>query len=72
VLTNVVTGLMQLVEKQRWLGYDHTIMNIDGVLTDAGGVYNRVIKQPQGDVVVGQDSVVWVTHIDITWTGVGE
>ena len=72
VMTNVAAGLMQLIEKQRWLGYDHTIMNIDGVLTDAGGVYNRIIRQPQGDVIVGLDSVVEVKGIDLTWTGVGE
>lgn len=72
VLTNVVAGLMQLIEKQRWLGYDHTIMGIDGVLNNAGGVYNRIIRQPQGDVIVGLDSVVQVSGIDITWTGVGE
>jgi phage-related baseplate assembly protein len=72
VLTNVGAGLMQLLEKQRWLGYDHTIMAIDGVLTDAGGVYNRIIRQPQGDVIVGLDGVVEVKGIDLTWTGVGE
>ncbi len=72
VITNVVTGLMALIEKQRWLGYDHTIMAIDGVLTDAGGVYNRTIVQPAADIVVGNDSVVRVTGIDITWLGVGE
>jgi len=72
VLTNVVTGLMQLIEQQRWLGVDHTVLSIDGVLTAAGGVYNRTIRQPAGDVIVGLDSVVRVTGIDITWMGVGE
>jgi phage-related baseplate assembly protein len=72
VMTNVAAGLMQLIEKQRWLGYDHTIMAIDGVLNNAGGVYNRIIKLPQGDVVVGLEGVVEVKGIDLTWTGVGE
>jgi phage-related baseplate assembly protein len=72
VLTNVVVGLMNLIEQQRWLGYDHTIMGIDGVLNNAGGVYNRVIKSPLSDVVVGLDGFVLITGIDLTWTGVGE
>ena len=36
-----VTNLMNLIEQQRWLGYDHTVMAIDGALNNAGGVYNR-------------------------------
>jgi phage-related baseplate assembly protein len=72
VLTNVVTNLMNLIEQQRWLGYDHTVMAIDGALNNAGGVYNRIIHSPDGDVIVGLDGFVQVTGIDIAWTGVGE
>jgi phage-related baseplate assembly protein len=72
VLTNVVYNLMLLIEQQRWLGYDHTIMAIDGALDRAGGVYNRTIVSPASDVVVGLDGAVLVTGIDLTWTGVGE
>ena len=72
VLTNVTTNLMKLIDQQRWLGYDHTIMAIDGALNNAGGVYNRTITSPPGDVIVGLDGFVRVTGIDLTWTGVGE
>ena len=72
VLTNVVTNLMNLIEQQRWLGYDHTILAIDGALSNAGGVYNRIIHSPPGDVTVGLDGFVQVLGIDIVWTGVGE
>jgi phage-related baseplate assembly protein len=72
VLTNVATGLMALIEKQRWLGYDHTILCIDGVLDGAGGVHNRVIVSPPGDVLVGLDGAVQVLGIDLTWEGESE
>ena len=72
VMTNVISNLMKLIEQQRWLGYDHTIMAIDGALNSAGGVYNRMIVSPPGDVIVGLDQAVLVTGIDLTWTGVGE
>lgn len=72
VLTNVVFNLMKLIEQQRWLGYDHTVLAIDGALSSAGGVYNRTIHSPAGDALVGNDGFVQVDGIDIAWTGVGE
>lgn len=72
VLTNVATGLMQMIENHRWLGYDLTILDIDGILSNAGGVYTRVIKSPPSDVVVDNSGFVRVTGIDLVWTGLGE
>jgi phage-related baseplate assembly protein len=71
-LTNVAANLMLMIEAHRWLGYDLTILDIDTVLGNAGGVYNRTILQPTDDVVVGNDGFVRVTGIDLTWLGLGE
>jgi phage-related baseplate assembly protein len=64
-------GLVALVEKQRWLGFDHTLTAIDGVLSTAG-THHAVIKEPATDLLVDEHGVVHVTDIALTYRGVTE
>lgn len=61
----------KLIEQQRWLGYDHTRMAIDGAV-NLPGVYNAVIDEPAKDVIVDANGVVKVTDVQLTFIGRGE
>jgi phage-related baseplate assembly protein len=61
-------GLDALIEKQRWLGYDHTHTAIQGVLS-VGGVHHAVVKTPATDIVVPPWGVVRVDEVRLTFRG---
>lgn len=65
------TSLQALVESNRWLGSDHTLMDINAACAGKG-VYNVVINEPAADVIVGYDGFVQVTAIELTYAGTGE
>jgi phage-related baseplate assembly protein len=65
ILTQQVRDSVEaLIEKQRWLGVDHTIMAIDSACALAG-VHSTVIRSPTADVDVEPDWVVKVNNVNI-------
>ena len=57
-----------LLEKQRWIGYDHSRMNIDAALAQVG-VHHAIIDEPVKDVLVDERGVVKVGFIEIRLVG---
>ena len=57
-----------LLEKQRWLGYDHSRMSIDAAVAQPG-VHHAVIDEPAKDVMVTDRGVVQVNSIEIKLVG---
>jgi phage-related baseplate assembly protein len=68
LLAELREGLDELLEKQRWLGYDHTHTAIHGVF-DRGGVHSAEIIEPAQDIQVTQRGVVRVTEIVLNYRG---
>ncbi len=64
----VEKSLTDLLEKQRWLGYDHSRMAIDAALAQPG-VHHAVIDEPVKDVMVGEKGVVKVAIIEVRLAG---
>lgn len=71
VMASINASIAALIEKQRWIGYDHTRMAIDAALAKPG-VYNAVIDEPASDVIVGDNGLAVVTETQITMAGRGE
>ena len=71
VIPAVCRALAALVERNRWLGSDHTQLDIRAAIAQQG-VYNASITEPLGDLVVGFDGLVKVDKIEVTYLGVGE
>lgn len=59
-----------LVEKQRWLGYSHTLDSI-GAALKTSGVYKIHVVEPVADVEIDQHEVVQVDSISINYMGRG-
>jgi len=71
VMLDTRTALDKYVESRRWLGNDHTRMDIFAAIKQQA-VYNADIKSPAADVVVGSDGFVQVDSMKITWKGEAE
>ena len=71
LLTQLRSALEALREKQRWLGYDHTLLAINGALA-VEGVHHIEIEEPAEDVFVSPQCVVRVTSITVEYMGRAE
>ena len=71
LLANLNAALLALIEKQRWLGYDHTLMAINAAIGQ-NGVYNAIIDQPAADLLAAPGDIVRVTAVELTYEGRGE
>lgn len=71
VVATIKEALEDLVEEQRWLGYDHTLLAINAALFQSG-VYNAIIDEPTADLIAGTDGYINVTGIELTYVGRGE
>jgi len=60
-----------LIEKQRWLGYDHTRAAIDAALM-VSGVHNVSVIEPAEDIMVRNDWFVRVNSVDLQYGGRAE
>lgn len=68
LMLNIRIALEALVEKQRWLGADHTRMAIDAALAQEG-VHRSIIDEPAADILVSPRGLVRVTDIELTYMG---
>ena len=71
VMADVRTALDAQLEGHRWLGNDHTILDIEAACKRPG-VYNVKINSPTADILVGFDGFVQVDSMKITYKGTGE
>lgn len=60
----------KLVEKQRWLGYSHTIDSIDAALKTSG-VYKIHVVEPVADIEIDKHEVVVVDGVSLNYMGRG-
>jgi phage-related baseplate assembly protein len=67
-ITAVENALTVLLEKQRWLGYDHSRMAIDAALAQPG-VHHAIIDEPVRDVMVSEKGVVKVSFVEVRLAG---
>jgi phage-related baseplate assembly protein len=67
-ITAIEQALAELVEKQRWIGYDHSRMEIDAALAQVG-VHHAIIDEPVKDVMVDDRGVVKVGFIEVRLAG---
>jgi phage-related baseplate assembly protein len=67
-ITAIEQALAELIEKQRWIGYDHSRMEIDAALAQVG-VHHAIIDEPAKDVMVDDRGVVKVSFIDVRLAG---
>jgi len=67
-ITAVENALAALLEKQRWIGYDHSRMAIDAAVAQPG-VHHCVIDEPVRDVMVSEKGVVKVAFVDVRLAG---
>jgi phage-related baseplate assembly protein len=67
-ISAIEQALAELIEKQRWLGYDHSRMEIDAALAQVG-VHHAIIDEPVKDVMVGDRGVVKVGIVEIRLAG---
>jgi phage-related baseplate assembly protein len=70
-ITAIEQALAELIEKQRWIGYDHSRMEIDAALAQVG-VHHAIIDEPVKDVMVGERGVVKVGSIEVRLAGTME
>ena len=61
-------ALAALIEKQRWVGYDHSRMAIDAALAQPG-VHHAIIDEPVKDVMVSERGVVQVGTVEVRLIG---
>ena len=71
IMARIKANLDALVEKQRWLGYDHTLMVINGAMAIAG-VHHADILEPAANINASPKDVVRVTEIILTYKGRAE
>jgi phage-related baseplate assembly protein len=57
LLDKLKANLAELIEEQRWLGFDHTHMAIYAMLRE-NGVHRAVILEPAADVLVDMDTYI--------------
>jgi phage-related baseplate assembly protein len=70
-MTAIETAVAALIEKQRWLGYDHSRMAFDAALAQAG-VHHAIIDEPFKDVAVDDRGLVKVDLVRIILAGCTE
>jgi phage-related baseplate assembly protein len=71
-VTAIENAIAALIEKQRWLGYDHSRMAFDAALAQAG-VHHAIIDEPFKDVVLADArGFVQVDRIRISMGGRAE
>jgi phage-related baseplate assembly protein len=71
LIRSIMTALEQVVENQRWLGFDHTRMAIYAALKQEG-VHHAEILSPAADVFVTPRECVRVIKIDVSYMGRSE
>lgn len=71
VMDKLDEAMQDLIEKQYWLGYDHTLMAANAALA-IDGVYNVVINYPTIDTIVSDSGLVVVQDYTLTYQGRGE
>jgi phage-related baseplate assembly protein len=64
------TAAAALIERQRWLGYSHTLDSIDAALKGSG-VYKLHVVSPAIDVEIDQHEVVIVDSVILNYMGRG-
>jgi phage-related baseplate assembly protein len=67
-MTALENAVAALIEKQRWLGYDHSRMAFDAALAQAG-VHHAIIDEPFKDVIVDDRRFVRVDLVRIVLAG---
>jgi phage-related baseplate assembly protein len=65
------SAVAALIEKQRWLGYDHSRMALDAALAQAG-VHHAIIDEPFKDAMVDDRGLVQVDIVRIMLAGYAE
>lgn len=60
-----------LIERQRWLGYDHTLLALSAVL-GTNGVQNAKIDLPASDLAVDDRGLVKVNSVNLQYAGRAE
>ncbi|RZN24770.1 baseplate J/gp47 family protein [Bradyrhizobium sp. Leo121] len=68
IVAAVKDSLNALVENLRWLGEDHTLMQINKAIA-LTGVHSAVIESPTEDVRVDPTGLVRVTSVDVEYRG---
>ncbi len=68
MLRSLNAAMAELIEEQRWLGFDHTLTAIHGTLSKGGVPYAEIVE-PAADVIVDQHGVVKVTEVLIEYKG---
>lgn len=68
LMTSLETALTALVEKQRWLGYDHTLLAIEGALAQTG-VHSSLISSPTADMRASARELIRVNNIELNYAG---
>jgi len=67
-ISAIEQAFTELIEKQRWIGYDHSRMEIDAALAQVG-VHHAIIDEPVKDVMVGDRGVVKVNSVEVRLVG---
>jgi phage-related baseplate assembly protein len=70
-MTKIETSMAALIEKQRWLGYDHSRMAFDAALAQEG-VHHAIIDEPFKDVSVDDRGFVNVDLVRLMLAGYAE
>jgi phage-related baseplate assembly protein len=69
IMINLRRNLEALVERQNWLGFDHTRMAIATACGNVSGVQNVHIREPAQSISVDLRGLVEVTGIDLSLKG---
>lgn len=70
LMVQMYEAMAELIEKQRWLGYSHTIAAVQAALMKSG-VYNVIVDSPTADVEIERYEVVNVRSVKISYEGRG-
>ena len=68
LMNSVRASVDALIEKQRWLGFDHTLKSLYGAV-DLAGVARAVVLEPATDVLIEPDWIVKVKNVTLTLKG---
>jgi phage-related baseplate assembly protein len=68
LIDELTTALENLIEEQRWLGFDHTLTAIQGVCA-VPGVHHVDIIKPSADLIVPSYGVVRVDSVSVVFKG---
>lgn len=70
IMPELYIAMAALIEKQRWLGYSHTLDSVDAALKRSG-IYKIKVVSPPTDVEIDQHEVVVVNSVKIRYVGRG-